>query len=112
MGKVIRLLEISFSDGEENSAIQQIAEILFCRIISRFPTISNTYDFETGLCGVAWGPEYLANQSVIENSPIELLSGFNDTIQSVVATTLTDGELHGLICTYLQLSSKHTTPCI
>lgn len=96
MGKVIRLLDIYSSHGEEISAIQQIAEILLCRIISRFQTMSNLYDFETGLCGVAWGIEYLANCSFIENSPIELLSGFNDKIQSVSATTLTKGELHGL----------------
>lgn len=96
MGKVIRLLDSSSSHGEEISAIQQIAEILLCRIISRFQTMSNLYDFETGLCGVAWGIEYLANYSFIENSPTELLSGFNDKIQSVSATTLTDSELHGL----------------
>ena len=97
MGTVIRLLDISFSNGEENSTIQQIAEILLCRIISNFRSISNIYDFDTGLCGVAWGIEYLANRSFIENSPIELLSRFNDRIQSVTAATLTDSELCGLI---------------
>lgn len=107
MGKVIRLLDTSSSHREEISVIQQIAEILLCRIISSFPTISNVYDFETGLCGVAWGIEYLANQSFIENSPKELLSGFNDKIQSVAASTLTEGELRGLI----QYMAAHIYNC-
>lgn len=97
MGKIIRLLDVSSSYGEEISTIQQIAEILLCRLISRFPIINNLYDFENGLCGIAWGIEYLANRSFIENSPIELLSGFNDRIQPVATSKLTEGELRGLI---------------
>jgi hypothetical protein len=97
MGKVIRLLDASSSYIKDNSTIQQIAEILLFQIISRFPTISNIYDFDTGLCGVSWGIEYLANRSFLENSPIVFLHELNDKIRSVTANTLTDCELYGVI---------------
>lgn len=98
MGKVIRLCEMSSELlPDQKDVVMSITETFLNSIIDRIGSGKNLFDFDSGVCGILWGIEFLISNGHVESDPKEILSDVNSLILSSELHALSTNEAKGLL---------------
>lgn len=98
MGKIIKIYDFTASlDRQAAASIISMADILLSCLLNNLIYGHKLYDFNSGLCGVGWGIEYLIHRGFLSGQSSEIMSELNQHIIMVDIELLTDGELLGIV---------------
>jgi|GEM_PF-703661 len=93
-----------------NSIFEDLAYEILENIANKIKETSSNYSFVSGLCGIGWFIEYLAQNQFIENNTEELLSDIDDLFKNSIFNLLDFSLTNGMISYGMYFLSRITNP--